>query len=70
MEPWHGMCPTCGENVFTGVRNSFTAYCDKCGVIWTMTDLEIYNLSHPSPEVVDIVNKLMELSYKLAMEMG
>jgi hypothetical protein len=33
-----------------------------------MTDSEIYELSHPSQETIDIVNKLMKLSYELAME--
>lgn len=65
MQSWHSMCPSCGENVFTGVKNNFIAYCNKCKTTWTMTELEIYDLSHPSKEVIDIVNKMKKLSFEL-----
>jgi uncharacterized Zn finger protein len=68
---WQSMCPNCGETVFVGLGYpyfQYTLHCEQCGVVWTMTELEVYELSHPSKETVDIVNKLMELSYKLAME--
>ena len=67
MMPWQVMCPFCGENIFTGVK-IYTAYCEICNTEWTMTDLEIYDLSFPDPEIMEIVNELMKLSYKLAME--
>lgn len=68
---WQSMCPVCSESAFIGLGHpyyQYTLHCKTCGKVWTMTDLEIYELSHPTKETCDIVNKLMELSYKLAME--
>lgn len=68
MESWHGMCPGCGENIFTGVNSGTECRCNKCGVVWTMTELETYELSHPDEETKRIVNMAMKVSRDLAME--
>lgn len=67
---WQNTCPSCGENAFVGLgypHYRYTLHCKTCGTVWTMTDLEVYELSFPDAETISIVNKLMELSYKLAM---
>jgi hypothetical protein len=71
VEPWHSLCPNCGENVWVGVGMQYpdyTNHCNICDTIWTTTDLEIYELSHPDQITIDIVNKLMQLSFEMAME--
>lgn len=65
------LCPNCGERAFIGLGQpyyKYTFHCEICNTQWTMTDSEIYELSHPSQEIIDIVNKVMKLSYELAVE--
>ena len=68
MEPWQCMCPECGENIYIGIDPYYIGRCDKCGTRWTLGELEVYEMSHPSKETIEIVNKLMKLSRDIAME--
>lgn len=60
------MCPKCGETVFTGVNSRYEGRCDKCGTTWTLTELEIYEISHPDEETTKIVGMAMRISHDLA----
>ena len=68
VKPWQAMCPSCGENAYIGVDNYFIARCDKCGTRWTMSELEIYELTHPDKETQQIVDMIMDLAYHMATE--
>jgi uncharacterized Zn finger protein len=68
---WQSMCPMCGESAFVGLgypHYHYTLHCETCGTIWTMTELEVYELSFPDAETICIVNKLMKLSCEMAKE--
>lgn len=68
---WQAMCPNCGESAWIRLGYPYYQYtlcCETCGTTWTMSELEVYELSHPSQETRDIVNKIMDLAFEMAME--
>jgi hypothetical protein len=65
------LCPQCGETVYIGLGHPnyrYTLNCDVCNTTWTMTELEIYELSFPSETTKRIVKELNKISYALATD--